>query len=371
MPASSPSKVVNVGLIGCGEVAQVVYIPTLSFMSDWFRVTYLCDISPASLEHCAAKLNNVPAITSDPTELCSSDQVDVVVVVSSDEYHASHAILALEHDKHVLVEKPVALTKRDVLAIAEVKKRSRGRAMVAYMRRYAAPFEDAVREIGGMDKILYARVRDIIGPNAHFVNQSGTFPKRFADFSAADTADKDSRAKEMAETALKDDCGGVPRSPESTLMWRIFSGLGSHDLSIMREALGMPENVVGSSLGFPFWNVLYKYRTFTVSYESGIDNVPRFDAHLEVYGTEKTVKIQYDTPYVKGLPVIMHIAENADGVYKETTIRKSYEDPYTLELKTLWEMVVNGKQPKTTVEDALQDLEIFAMAMRHGYGVGY
>ncbi|KAJ6043000.1 uncharacterized protein N7446_001196 [Penicillium canescens] len=391
MPASTPSRVVNIGLLGCGEVAQVVYIPTLSLMSDWFRITYLCDISPASLEHCAAKLNNVPATTSNPTELCKSDQVDVVVVVSSDEYHASHAILALEHDKHVLVEKPVALTRRDALAIAEVEKRSRGRAMVAYMRRYAAPFEDAVREIGGMDKILYARVRDIIGPNSHFVNQSGTFPKKVADFSAADTADKDSRAKEMAETALKDECG-VHQSPESTLMWRIFGGLGSHDLSLMREALGMPEKVVGSSLGFPFWkyvslatdlieknnanentlySVLYKYRNFTVSYESGIDNVPRFDAHLEVYGTDRTVKVQYDTPYVKGLPVTMHIAENADGVYKETTIRKSYEDPYTLELKTLWEMVVDGKQPKTTVEDALQDIEIFAMAMRHGYGVGH
>lgn len=36
-------------------------------------------------------------------------------------------------------------------------------------------------------------------------------------------------------------------------MWRILGGLGSHDLSVMREALGMPEKIVGSSLGFPFW----------------------------------------------------------------------------------------------------------------------
>jgi predicted dehydrogenase len=105
-----------------------------------------------------------------------------------------------------------------------------------------------------------------------------------------------------------------------------------------------------------------------VSYESGIDNVPRFDAHLEVYGMHKTVRVQYDTPYVKGLPVIMHVVENADGSYKESTIRKSYEDPYTLEMKALWKMVVQGIPPKTTVEDALQDLELFAMAMRHGYG---
>lgn len=105
-----------------------------------------------------------------------------------------------------------------------------------------------------------------------------------------------------------------------------------------------------------------------MSYESGIDNIPRFDAHLEVYGNEKSVRVQYDTPYVKGLPVTMHIVENVDGAYKETTVRKTYEDPYTHELKVWWEAVVEGKQPKTTVEDAKKDLDIFAMAMKHFYG---
>jgi hypothetical protein len=57
----------------------------------------------------------------------------------------------------------------------------------------------------------------------------------------------------MIETALENECEGVPVTPESTLMWRILGGLGSHDLSVMREALGMPSKIVGSSLGFPFW----------------------------------------------------------------------------------------------------------------------
>ncbi|KAJ4264229.1 hypothetical protein NW762_005423 [Fusarium torreyae] len=367
MSGSWPTRIVNIGLIGCGEISQVVHIPTLSFMSNWFRITCLCDISADSLKHCASKLSTAPQTTKDPVELCSSDQVDAVIVASSDEYHASYAILALQHNKHVLVEKPLALTKRDALAIDEAEKSSRGKVMVGYMRRYAAPFEDAVREIGGMDKILYARVRDIIGPNSHFVGQSGTFPQKFSDFSQSDAQDKDKRAEEMVKTALQDECGGVPITPESTTMWRVFGGLGSHDLSLMREALGMPQKVVGSSLGFPFWNVLFKYENFTVSYESGIDNVPRFDAHLEVYSPNKTVRVQYDTPYVKGLPVTMHVIENANGVYKESTIRSSYEDPYTLEMKKFWGMVVEGSPAKTTVQDAMQDLELFKMAMRHHY----
>lgn len=63
----------------------------------------------------------------------------------------------------------------------------------------------------------------------------------------------------------------------------------------------------------------------------------------------------------------MHVAENADGAYKESTIRKSYEDPYTQEMKAFWEMAAEGKAAKTTVQDAMQDLELFAMSMRYEY----
>lgn len=153
-------RILNVGLIGCGEVAQVIHIPTLLYMSDWFKITYLCDVSPSALAHCKAKVPNPDVrTTQDAEELCAASSVDVVLVINSDEYHVPHALLALKHDKDVLVEKPLALTKRDILEAIEAEKKSKGRLMVGYMRRYAPAFEEAVKEIGGMDKILYARVR--------------------------------------------------------------------------------------------------------------------------------------------------------------------------------------------------------------------
>jgi predicted dinucleotide-utilizing enzyme len=160
--SSAPRKIVNIGLVGCGEVAQVIHIPTLLFMRDWFRITYLCDVSAAALEHCSQGLPNKHKTTRNPEDLCASDEVDVVLVANSDEYHAAHAVLALQHDKHVLVEKPLALTKRDVQAVIDAEEKSKGSVMVGYMRRFASPFEDAVKEIGGIDKILYARVRGTI-----------------------------------------------------------------------------------------------------------------------------------------------------------------------------------------------------------------
>lgn len=93
---------------------------------------------------------------------------------------------------------------------------------------------------------------DIIGPNIHFVEQSGTFPKVFTDFSPEAVQDQKLKHDDIINQALAVDCG-VPVTPDATRMWRLLGGLGSHDLSAMREALGMPEAVVGASLGSPFW----------------------------------------------------------------------------------------------------------------------
>lgn len=154
------STIIKVGIIGCGEVCQTVHIPVLSNLCEKFQITYLCDVSNDALAHCKSKvLGEQPTTTRDVSELCASPKVDVVFVANSNEYHAAHTIIALEHHKHVLLEKPICLNLRDADAIIAAENKSEGRVFVGYMRRYAAAFVDAIKEIGGLDKILYARVR--------------------------------------------------------------------------------------------------------------------------------------------------------------------------------------------------------------------
>ena len=100
----------------------------------------------------------MPQVTTEPSELAASPEVDVVFVLSSSEFHTSHVLLGLENDKFVFVEKPLCLTYRDADLIIEAEKRSKGKVFVGYMRRYAASFLDAVKEIGH-ENVLYARVR--------------------------------------------------------------------------------------------------------------------------------------------------------------------------------------------------------------------
>jgi predicted dehydrogenase len=137
----------------------------------------------------------------------------------------------------------------------------------------------------------------------------------------------------------------------------------------MREVLGPPLSVAGAILTPTIWTALFQYPGFHVTYESGIINVPEFDAHIEVYSLDKVVRVQYDTPYVRGLPVTMTVKEKVgDGGFQERKVRKTYQDPYTEEMLAFWECVVEETVPKTSVQDVRGDVEIFGMVLRAGVG---
>ena len=136
----------------------------------------------------------------------------------------------------------------------------------------APAFLDALAEIGDASEIQYARVRDIIGPNSHFVAQSGTFPQRFYDIDNAAVEQLAAIEQDINDTALLNDFG-VPSNEHTQRMLALLGGLGSHDLSAMREAVGMPQSVVSASLQWPIWTATFQYDGFVVVYESGINEV--------------------------------------------------------------------------------------------------
>jgi predicted dehydrogenase len=154
----------------------------------------------------------------------------------------------------------------------------------------------------------------------------------------------------------------------------IKRSLGTHDLSAMREILGIPESCLGASLGFPgIWSALFQYNGFAVCYESGMNDIPIFDAFIEVFSATKSVKVTYDTPYIKGLPITMTVREKVDGRsgsdshgFAETTVRRTYEDAYMFEFDMFYQCAVNQTAPKTSVSDAREDLDIMKMILKAG-----
>lgn len=164
----SSLKPLKVGVVGCGVVSQTTHFPTLKLMSDYFTIAHICDLSKQALAHCSVKYS-IPRTTNSYEELVSDAEVKAIFVLTTDEFHRDIAVAALEHGKHVFIEKCVTVCPRGCSEIIEAERKSKGRVMVGYMRRYAAGLLDALKEVGGMQKIIHAKVRDIIGPNPYFM----------------------------------------------------------------------------------------------------------------------------------------------------------------------------------------------------------
>lgn len=266
--------------------------PCLLLLSHIFQIESICDLSPRTVDHCAEKFF-VPHKTTTPQDVINHPRVELVFILTSDESHAPLAIASLQAGKNVFIEKPVSLSLPAVESIiqAETHAPHGARVFVGYMRRYAPSYLQAFKgEVATIPKILYARVRDFSGPNSTFVNQSGTCPVRHSDYPASAGEERLTRL----ETLFAEAFPNQEVTDEKRRYCRFLGSLGSHDISLMRETLGFPEKVVGVSVNDPFYSAIMAFRnadgsTYSTTYESGIDEVSVFDAHIAVYGDRKSV----------------------------------------------------------------------------------
>jgi phthalate 4,5-cis-dihydrodiol dehydrogenase len=78
----------------------------------------------------------------DAAALCASDEVDAVYIATPHEFHAEHVELAAQYGKHVIVEKPMALTLEDCDRMIETVER----AGVTLVVGHTASYNPAVRK---------------------------------------------------------------------------------------------------------------------------------------------------------------------------------------------------------------------------------
>lgn len=347
---------IRVGVVGLGEVGQIIHLPILESLSDRYDITAICDVSPTLLAVVGERYR-IPEVARhlEYRDLVARDDVDVVFVINSTEYHAECAIAAIEAGKHVLIEKPICLTLDEADAIIRARDAAGVQVMVGYMRRFAPAFLEAVEHVASLDTIRYVRVRDIIGHNRLMIEQSSVviYPDDISDDLKRDRQDRNRR---MTREAIGD------VSPALVRAYGLLAGLSSHDLSAMRELLGGPPKRVISAAQWHegnFLTVLMDYGDFAAYLETGSDGQRRFDAHIEVYGGDRSIRVQYDTPYIRHLPTTLTISREDGDTHSETVIRPTYKDPYTHELEVLHDVIVNGTPVKTTVEDSIEDLTLF------------
>ena len=121
------------------------------------RLAALCDADPERLTQVGERYREA-ARYGDLDELLADDQISAVVLASPASLHASHAHAAVAAGKHVLVEKPLALTLADCDDLIARSKTSGVKLMVGHTFIYSEPVRVLRRMIEAeeLGRVLYA-----------------------------------------------------------------------------------------------------------------------------------------------------------------------------------------------------------------------
>ena len=351
---SNPMKKLKIGVLGLAEVSQITHIPVSAQLPALFDVTDLYDPAPAVAQKVAAIVGARTHAT--PEALIASD-VDAVLVVGPNASHAPWAVGALKAGKHVMIEKPMCMGLAEAEAIAAAQ--GDRVVLVAYMRRYAPSFETAVARVAPRrGEITFARIRDFIGMNPLFIDP--TFNVAKGEVPAALKA-----AMAAAEATGIQALAGTTEG-DRAMVANLLLGLSTHDLSAMREMLGMPKRVLSAHArkGGLFITAQFDYGDFICQFETGVDHLARFDARVEVLLPDETVEVIWDTPYIRHQPARLRVT--AQNTAQGVTVSEGYpsrQDSFVPQWERFHAAITQGAPVKTSIADAMEDHRLIEMIL--------
>ena len=135
---------INVGIIGCGKIAQVRHIPEYE-ANENARICGFYDINQERAGELAQKYQAKAYASYE--ELLADDRIDAVSVCAANSVHASITIAALKAGKHVLCEKPMAAVLADCEAMVKAAKDNDRILMIDQNQRLAKAHREAKRMI--------------------------------------------------------------------------------------------------------------------------------------------------------------------------------------------------------------------------------
>lgn len=133
---------IKIGLVGLGTGGRS--LPLAVSKTTGFEFVAGADLREKARAQYAAEF----AIqTFDSVEaMCAMKDLDAVYVATPNPFHAPHAIAALERGKHVMVEKPMALTLEDCDRMIAAAEKNHVKLMVAHTRSFNEPIRK-MREV--------------------------------------------------------------------------------------------------------------------------------------------------------------------------------------------------------------------------------
>ncbi|MEI2775017.1 MAG: Gfo/Idh/MocA family oxidoreductase [Tetrasphaera sp.] len=321
----------NIGLVGASFVAADRMMPM--FAPNGFEVSALFDTDeqrfPLWAEH------QIPMVSDDLDAVLGSD-IDAVYISSRNEQHAPQALAAAAAGKHILLEKPMALTMADARAVVDAAYRN-GVKLAVNHHLPGGPVHSTVRRLvdeGRIGRLYSARI-----------NHAVALPQKVREWRLAPVPG-----------------GGV------------ILDITVHDASVLNPLFGtMPLRVSALGVSQAPWNV---HRTMdsvmtTIEYAAG-DGLPKLaqtheafgvpfpGTSMEVHGEDGAIVVHDAmTPTIEGT-VTWH---KPDGSVEDIPTGAG-EDLYSINLRRFRDFISDEGTPTVTSDEGLLALAVALAAER-------
>jgi phthalate 4,5-cis-dihydrodiol dehydrogenase len=151
-------KPVRLGIAGAG-IAALQVLPHLAALRGRLALAALADVRRDNMEFfCERHGARVPMFES-VEEMCASREVDAVWVASPNALHAEHTLAAARHGKHVICEKPMAVSLEQCAAMVEAVERHGIKFVQGHSKAYDTPIRK-MREIldtGELGRVVHVQ----------------------------------------------------------------------------------------------------------------------------------------------------------------------------------------------------------------------
>ena len=129
------AKTLNLAIVGLGGAARQMMPSLLSH--PHVRVTHAADPRPEA--RTAFERDYCGKAFADPAELVACPDVDIVYIATPHQMHRDHVCLAARAGKHVIIEKPMALSLADCQVMIDVAEREGIYLLVGHTHSFNSP----------------------------------------------------------------------------------------------------------------------------------------------------------------------------------------------------------------------------------------
>lgn len=155
----------KIGVIGFG-VRVGALLEMFLEKAEQVEISALCDPSPNSIEY-AKSINPDIKVYETYQQLLAQNDLDWIFVGSWNCQHAEHAIAAIQANKHVFCEKPLATNIEDCIAIRNAAAKSDKIFFMGFCLRYAHLYQKIKKAIeeGKIGRLISMEFNETLGFN--------------------------------------------------------------------------------------------------------------------------------------------------------------------------------------------------------------